>query len=357
MIKYLGSKRRLISRIVAIVRATRPTGTVVDLFSGTSRVGHALKHAGYRVLANDYAAYAHALATCYVVADREDWAAPAEALLGELMQVPPESGYVTATFCRDARFFTPANGARIDAIRAEIEARGLPEPLRAIALVSLMEAADRVDSTTGVQMAYLKDWAPRASRSLELRLPRLLPRAPSGPGESHMMDAVEAARRLSGDIAYLDPPYNQHSYLGNYHIWETLIRWDSPEPYGVARKRKDTRTRRSDFNSKVRHRAAMSRVLSEIDAEVVIVSFNDEGFLTRDDLTGMLEERGAVRVLEYEQDRYVGARIGIFGPDGDRVGEPGRLRNREFMFIAGPETRVAGVEKRMERYMTTEAAG
>ena len=107
---------------------------------------------------------------------------------------------MTRTFCEDARYFTPANGAKIDAIRAEIARRALPRELEAIALVSLMEAADRVDSTTGVQMAYLKEWAPRAANALTLRVPELLPRAAGGKGEAHRMDAVDAAARLSGDI-------------------------------------------------------------------------------------------------------------------------------------------------------------
>src|SRR5690606_19321402 len=127
----------------------------------------------FRVLANDYAAYAHTLATCYVQADSDEWQAEAVALLDELQRLPGNPGYFTKTFCEEARFFTPANGARIDAIRTSIEERQLPPELKAIALVALMEAADRVDSTTGVQMAYLKKWAPRAANPLSLRLPAL----------------------------------------------------------------------------------------------------------------------------------------------------------------------------------------
>ena len=76
MIKYLGSKRTLIGPIVAATRALAPTGAVADLFSGTSRVGHAFKSAGYYVKANDHMAYAHCLARCYVAADAEVLARP-----------------------------------------------------------------------------------------------------------------------------------------------------------------------------------------------------------------------------------------------------------------------------------------
>jgi adenine-specific DNA-methyltransferase len=335
MIKYLGSKRLLLERIVTLARAVPEAGTVVDLFSGTSRVGHALKRAGFRVLANDYAAYAHTLATCYVQADAGQWLEPARALINELQHLAPDAGYFTRTFCEEARYFTPENGAHIDAIRTSIAERALPPELEAIALVSLMEAADRVDSTTGVQMAYLKQWAARAAKPLTLRVPALLPRAAHGAGLATQRDALEAARTLSGDLAYLDPPYNQHSYLGNYHIWETLVRWDAPEAYGIARKRIDVRTRPSVFNSRPRHADAMRAVIDALDARVVVVSFSDEGYLSRDELTGMLASRGEVLVFEHDFKRYVGAQIGVHNHRGERVGEVSHLRNTESLYIAG----------------------
>ncbi|HEY0970397.1 MAG TPA: DNA adenine methylase [Gemmatimonadales bacterium] len=336
MIKYIGSKRVLLPQISRIVRAIPRATSVLDLFSGTSRVGHALKSRGFRVIANDYAAYAHALATCYVQADAEEWRERAERLVTELQEVRSQAGYFTRTFCEEARFFTPENGARVDAIRDEIARRDLPAELEAIALVSLMEAADRVDSTTGVQMAYLKRWAPRAANPLALRVPRLLPRPAAGRCAAHRMDARVAARTLGADVAYVDPPYNQHSYLGNYHVWETLVRWDAPEAYGIARKRSDVRTRRSDFNSKRRHAGAMRELVESIDATVLVVSFSDEGYLDRDELVEMLSTRGEVLVFEFDFRRYVGAQIGIHDHRGVKVGRVSHLRNREMIFVAGP---------------------
>lgn len=353
MIKYLGSKRRLLDHIVAIATAVPEAQTAIDLFSGTSRVGHALKGAGLRVTSNDCMAYAHALATCYVQADAHEHADAAGLLIAELQHTPPAAGYVTRTFCEEARYFTPENGARIDAIREAIAARALPPELEAICLVSLMEAADRVDSTTGVQMAYLKQWAPRAGRPLTLRLPDLLPQSPHGKGAAHQLDALDAAARLSADIAYVDPPYNQHSYLGNYHIWETIVRWDAPEAYGVARKRVDVRTRPSVFNSRPNHATALQRVIETIDARVLIVSFSDEGWLSRDALTQMLSSRGEVLVLGHDSRRYVGAQIGIHDHRGRKVGEVSHLRNTEFLFVAGAADAVDAVRRAQADSLST----
>jgi adenine-specific DNA-methyltransferase len=345
MIKYIGSKRLLVPLIVDVIRSLGEERTVVDLFSGTSRVGHALKGSGYRVLANDLGAYAATLARCYVQADREDVIENVVRLLSEMAAVPGRAGYFTETFCTNASYFQPKNGERVDAMRDWLAARSLDPEIEAVLLVSLMEAADRVDSTTGVQMAYLKKWAPRAHNDLELRMPDVISRAAAGKSLAYQLEAQEAAASLSGDIGYLDPPYNHHSYLGNYHVWETLVRWDSPESYGVAQKRVDTRERTSDFNSKRRIHEAFRSVVSNLDVHDLVVSFNNEGYIDRDDMIEMLSERGDVVVLEKDHKRYVGAQIGIHNHKGVKVGKVSHLRNKELLFVAlGSGTQLAKVK-------------
>jgi adenine-specific DNA-methyltransferase len=333
MIKYLGSKRTLVPAILEVIQALPGARSVVDLFSGTARVGHGLKAAGHQVTANDHNAYATTLARCYVQADRAARASDAQRLIEELNRLPGEAGYFTETFCERSRFFQPKNGARIDAMREQIEGWELEPELKAILLVSVMEAADRVDSTCGVQMAYLKQWAPRAHNDLALRLPALLERPSSGPCRSTQMDALEAAQSLSADVAYLDPPYNQHSYLGNYHIWESLVLWDKPEVYGVACKRIDVKERKSPFNSKRRAVDALRAVVDAIDARHLVVSFNNEGYIPRPEMEAMLATRGEVLVIEKDFKRYVGAQIGIYNPSGAKVGAVSHLRNKEFLYV------------------------
>jgi adenine-specific DNA-methyltransferase len=331
VIKYIGSKRVLVPRILSIVNRLPDIGRVVDLFSGTARVGHALKRHGYYVIANDHLSYAATLARCYVAADREEVGRDVERLVCDLSKVKGSPGYFTHTFCERSRFFHPKNGARIDAIRERIERLGLDEIRKAVLLVSLMEAADRVDSTTGVQMAYLKTWAPRALNDLELRVPAILP----GPGEAHQLDAERAAGAWEADVVYLDPPYNQHRYLGNYHVWETLVRWDKPEVYGTACKRVDCRQYSSAFNSRPRIAAAMRQVLKGLRCRYVIASFNNEGYLPREEMAALLDEVGKVQVVEVDFKRYVGAQIGIFNPRGEKVGRVSHLRNKEYLFVVG----------------------
>lgn len=329
MIKYIGSKRLLVPHIVAAVEACAGARTVLDLFSGTSRVGHALKSRAFLVHANDHNAYAHTLASCYVGADGHRWRGRATKLLAELDALPGRAGWFTDTYCVASRYLQPANGARVDAIRDRIAALALEPELEAIALTSLLEAADRVDSTVGLQMAYLKQWSPRSHQPLRLRVPALL----DGPGAASCLDALEAAERFEADVAYLDPPYNQHSYLGNYHVWESLVRWDRPAVYGVARKREDVRARGSAFNRRATMPVALRAVIERVRARWLVVSFSDEGFLAPGVLRELLAERGRVREQAIDHPRHIGHKIGIHDLAGRRVGTPGHARNREHLFV------------------------
>ncbi len=347
MIKYLGSKRLLLPRILACVRALPEVRRVLDLFSGTSRVGHALKAAGYEVVANDHNTFAHVLARCYVQADADRVRPEVERILAELQALPPSPGYVAETFGERARFIHPRNGARIDAIRARIRALDLEPDVEAVCLTALLEAADRVDSTTGVQMAYLKAWAPRAQRELALRMPDVLP----GPGTALQWDASEAARIEPVDLAYIDPPYNQHSYRGNYHVWETIARGDEPETYGKAHKRVDCQVFKSPYNSKVRIQAALEDLIARLRARFLIVSFNNEGYVTRDALLERLERYGETAVFGIDYPRYVGAKIGIHDLKGRRVGRVSHLRNTEYLFVVAREQdALEGVRRAMAAF-------
>jgi len=281
-------------------------------------------------------AYALQFARCYIEADASNAdLAHLTRSIDTLNALPGEPGYVTNMFCHEARFFTPENGARIDAMRAAIDGLARDEIERAILLTSLIEAADRVDSTTGVQMAYLKQWAARAHNPIKLRVPDLL----AGAGRAMCADAndVSVTDMCSDcDVVYLDPPYNQHSYLGNYHVWETLSHDDEPEAYGIARKRIDTRERCSDYNSKRRAEQAFTQLVTDIEAPWLVVSFNAEGFLATDSIIEILAEQAPhVGVLPIDHPRYVGARIGIHNQQGIKVGKISHLSTTENIFLAG----------------------
>jgi len=337
VIKYLGSKRRLVPALGAIAEAI-DARRALDLFTGTTRVAQAFKRAGAHVTAVDSARYADVLARCYVATDAATVDRPRlESAIARLDALSGRPGYVTDVFCTEARYFQPHNGERIDAIRDAIARDHSGDALEPVLLTSLLEAADRVDSTTGLQMAYLKQWAPRAKARLTLRIPMLV----EGEGRAVHGDAVEqvAGGALgSFDLAYIDPPYNQHRYTGNYHVWETIVAWDAPEHYGVACKRAELRDPASSsaFNRRRAMPVALQAVIEGIDARVLVVSCSDEGWVGPDEIAAWCKPRGSVIVLDCDSPRYVGARIGGHNPAGERVSEVHHVRNTEHLVLAGP---------------------
>ncbi len=342
MIKYIGSKRRLVPVLGDLLELSGGE-TALDLFTGTTRVAQEFKRRGAHVTAVDTARYSEIFSQCHIatdatVVDKDDLSDALRYLAG----LPGQPGYFTETFCVQSRYFQPFNGERVDAIRDTLETEFKSHPLYPILLTSLIYAADRVDSTTGVQMAYVKEWAPRSFSELDLRVPELY----SGAGRAVRADACEVARDLPKvDVAYLDPPYNQHRYFTNYHIWETLIAWDAPEHYGIACKRIDSRdpSTKSMFNAAREMGNTLRQVVADVEAEVLVLSYNNESWVTLEDLVEMCSVRGHVGVLAFDSKRYVGAQIGIYNPSGEKVGRVSHLRNLEYVLVAGPKDRVTAM--------------
>ncbi len=352
MIKYLGSKRRLVPVLTELFKLSR-AHTALDLFTGTTRVAQAFKQHGGRVTTVDTARYSEVFGRTWIETDADSFdPAALDAALAELNALPGSPGYVTDTFCVQSRFFQPHNGERIDAIRDAIASDHAGTSLEPLLLTSLLLAADKVDSTAGLQMAYIKKWAPRSYKQLELQPPALLP----GSGRAVRGDAIEMAGSLGRfDLAYLDPPYNQHRYFTNYHVWETIVAWDHPEHYGVACKRVDARDddTKSVFNRKRQMPDALRATIAAVDAEVVVVSYNDESWVALDDLRDMCSVHGEVVALAFDSKRYVGAQIGIHDPSGKKVGEVSHTRNLEYVLLAGPAAKLRAMTAPFEAAIVT----
>ena len=228
VIKYLGSKRRLVP-VLAPHRARRPhADTALDLFTGTTRVAQAFKQRGAVVTAVDTARYSEVFAQCYVATDAT--AVDKDDLidaLAHLESLPGEPGYFTETFCERSRFFQPFNGARVDAIRDAIArdyagVAAVPDPAhepdrgRRPGRLHHRRADGLREAVGGALVPARSSFGSRSSsRATGARSAAMRSSSPARVGEF--------------DLAYLDPPYNQHRYFTNYHVWETLVAWDAPD--------------------------------------------------------------------------------------------------------------------------------
>ena len=338
MIKYLGSKRRLVAgarRDPGDLRRPHAPSTCSRARPAWPRPGAA---AGVTVTAVDSARYADVLARTYVATELTAGAAGASSThaLADLTAVPPAAGYVTDIFCRAARYFQPDNGARIDAMRDAIADRYAGTWLEPVLLTALLEAADRVDSTTGVQMAYLKQWAPRAHRPLRAAGAGDPRRAG---GTALRADAARAVRHARAGRPRLPRPAVQpapvHGQLPRVGDDRGLGR-ARPLRGGVqAGRPTGAATRAAPSTSGAACPPRSRRASSVVDAGVVVVSYNDESWVSLDELVEMCAARGPVTVLAFDSRRYVGATIGIHSP-ARRQGRPvSHVRNTEYVLVAG----------------------
>ena len=184
-----------------------------------------------------------------------------------------------------------------------------------ILIACLIFALDKVDSSVGVQQAYLKTWAARASKPVELvDLP-----FPTGPAGEHTVGNALTLPYQPATVAYIDPPYSAHSYSTYYHIWDSITRWDKPA-VGLKTNRRIDRvssaaeydeSMSSAWNSKRTALASFLALIERLPARFVLVSYNDESLVPLDTLVASIRQKYAsVVVKKIPYKRNIMAQIG-----------------------------------------------
>lgn len=296
-VKYIGSKCSLVDTIYKFVQAHLPANepkTIIDVFTGTTRVAQAFRSKGWIVTTSDLSWAAEAYANAFVMRTAESGQRIADFLTRLRGVAPAASGWITSNYCDVitatggvVKMWKPENGRKADAIRETIatwEATGECSHHEAMILTTcLIFALDKVDSSVGVQQAYLKNWAARASNPLELvDLP-----FPDGAVGKHFVGNALTIPYEPATIAYLDPPYSSHSYATYYHIWDSITRWDKPA-VGLKTNRRIDRVNGSDeqdesmnsaWNSKRTALESFMILVARLPVKYVVISYNDESLV------------------------------------------------------------------------------
>lgn len=352
-IKYAGSKLKLLPHILQLVRRVAPQ-TVFDGFSGTTRVSQAFAQSGYRVIANDIAAWSRVFGECYLLSlyGPEYY----QDLIDHLNAVPGRHGWFTEHYAGDANVVrSPSalkkpwqqhNTLKLDAIREEIECLSLSRTERAVALTSLIRAMDEVDSTLGHYAAYLSEWSPRSYRNMKLKVPKIIRKTREH--EVHCADIFAILSSTDADLAYYDPPYGSNNdkmppsrvrYSAYYHLWSSICLFDKPALFGKAMRRSDTSDSlstsvfeefRKNDDGRFAAVAAIERLLQQTKARHVMLSYSSGGRATADELRDVIDRNGKLlEVVEVDYRRNVMSGM-RWTHEWVRSADP---PNREFLFL------------------------
>jgi adenine-specific DNA-methyltransferase len=304
-VKYIGSKASLVDTIYAFVEAHFPPDTpkrIIDVFTGTTRVAQAFRSKGWHVTTSDLSWASEAYAAAFVQRT-PTMNTRIQNFITQLSALPGASGWITTNYCDVVtesggvvKMWKPVNGQKADAIREQIaawEAAGTCTHNEAMILTAiLIFALDKVDSSVGVQQAYLKTWAARASNPLTLiDLPFY-----DGPPGTHIVGNALTIEYPEASIAYLDPPYSAHSYATYYHIWDSITRWDKPA-VGLKTNRRIDRvsssteldeSMSSTWNSKRLALGSFMLLIRRLPVKYVVISYNDESLVPLTELESSL---------------------------------------------------------------------
>ena len=306
---YIGSKFSLLDFLRASISAA--TGykesdsyVFADLFAGTGVVGAAYKAGGCKVIANDIQYYSYILNKHYI----ENVPPIDTALLEYLNNLPGIEGFIFNNYCEGSgsgrNYFTDINGKKCDAVRTELEKLHqngeIDNAVYYYFLASLINSIDKYANTASVYGAFLKHIKKSAQKEFKLDL---LPIIDGPTGEVYNEDVHKLIRNISGDVLYLDPPYNARQYCTNYHVLETIARYDNPVLIGKTGLR-DYQDQKSAFCSKRTVAKVFEDLIINAKFKYIFLSYNNEGLMSLDTIKEIMSKYGSYSCYTQDYKRF-----------------------------------------------------
>lgn len=283
---YIGSKRNLSDWIFSVIENYYPVNNsqFCDLFAGSCEIAKEAKRRGAVVTANDIQYYSYILAK-YFLEENEPF---------EDFPLEMENGVITSLY--GGKYFTKENAMKCDYVLKLIRDNCIEQETAVLA--SLIIGMDNVANTACVYGAYLKKFKDRALNSLSLKQYLIN----GNDGKAYNLPAEELITQISGDILYLDPPYNTRQYSSNYHVLETIARNDNPQTHGKTVLRNDCI--KSDFCYRHKADLALEKIISNAKFKYIFMSYNNEGILSLEQVKNIFEKYGKYSVKKKEYQRF-----------------------------------------------------
>ncbi|MBQ8609940.1 MAG: DNA adenine methylase [Campylobacter sp.] len=329
--RYIGNKENILENIYSILQANEVQGkTFFDFFAGTTNVGRFFKSKDYQVSSSDILYLSFCLQKAYIENNSEPkfekllnyipqqntesfFSYPLKIVVGYLNTLEGVEGFIyknytpsgTKELSQPRMYFIDENGKKIDAIRQQIENWKnedlISETEYFVLLACLIETIGFYSNIAGVYAAFHKTWDFRALRPLELRTIKFI--------DNHQKnivyndDSMNLLDKVNVDILYLDPPYNERQYAPNYHILETIAKYDEPELRGVTGMR-DYASQKSRFCNPNTALEDLDKIAKNTKYKNLVLSYNSEGIMPSEKIIETLKQYGSVKLEQFEYARF-----------------------------------------------------
>lgn len=305
---YIGSKHKLSSFIFDTVSKTCGNDLsqkiFCDLFAGTGIVGRNFKPHAKKIIANDVEYYSYVLNRNYIGNHLEF---EYQVFLDELNSLKGSKGFIFENYSEggkaDRNYFTSENGQIIDAVRSQIENwkkfGRISEDQYFFLLASLLESADKVANTASVYGAYLKHIKASAAKKLLIK-PAIFHQT-ENLHQVVQKDANQLINEIKGDILYLDPPYNARQYGANYHLLNTIAKYDTFVPRGKTGLRDYYK---SDWCKTGEVLKSFEELIENAQFTYIFLSYNNEGLMSQKQVQEVMERFGKYSLKTKKYQRF-----------------------------------------------------
>ena len=333
IITYLGNKRSLLDFIGASVELVKKTLkkdkiSCFDVFSGSGVVARYLKQHSSVLYCNDLEGYSKTINECYLMnkseVNEEELDKWFLFLKNRLDNEPLlDNGFIRKLYSpaddnniKDGErvFYTSRNACYIDTARQTLET--VPEPFKTLLLAPLLYEASTKNNTSGVFKGFYKNSETKRGQfggNGKNALKRILadieikkPVFSNFDCECHVLqgDSNKICKTIPHvDLAYLDPPYNQHPYSSNYFMLNLINDYNEPKDIskvsGIP-----AGWNKSNYNKKQTALDSLEDLCRNIDASYLLISFNSEGFVGYNEMVGMLEKLGRVKTFDHKYNVF-----------------------------------------------------
>ena len=304
---YIGSKFKLSKFIKSEIKnvvGEMKDKVFCDLFAGTGAIARVFKTESKKIIANDFEYYSYVLNRNYIGNHEEfEW----RELIDELDNLEGLEGFIYKNYClsleSERQYFSNENGKKIDAIRQKIEdwrINGrINENQYYFLLTSLLENADAVANTASVYGAYLKHLKKSANKTLTLK-PAFFD-LNEAEHEVFNSDANALIKKIAGDVLYLDPPYNARQYGSNYHLLNTIAKYDEFIPNGKTGLREYARSRYCQKNEVAK---VFENLIENANFKYIFLSYNNEGLMSKETVKKTMQKYGRYDLTTTNYQRF-----------------------------------------------------